>query len=365
MDTSHRVIRRNPSAIQQDTAPVAAPVETVAETVAAEATIVSQPTETVAAETDEPKNTSNRYKKSNTPVRKDLIRFTAGERKATNRKRRASLNRGGMLFGPRDAEIIREITAWGWLSKRNLALLLGTKPRNLERRLAQLVRFGLLSDRSRGFGNETLFAPTRLGLRHAGMTEFKVSRPSAQIITHSDACVFVALRFRETSNGDTIFVTERELAAAASGNLSARIQAIAPWAQAQFAGTYKNWILDAGTIAGKESGGVKRPDGLLLTKGNPLAQAVEMEITIKTLESYRRVLIAYNDAILKGHLQPVVYYITGAVTGQSEAIKTTINHSLAILSETRKPVVKIAHAVLAETFWHPQAARNGWFPPVK
>jgi hypothetical protein len=360
MQTNRRVIRRNPSAIQSVTEIVPVAAEIVPDIQAAEAPIVSEPAETVPAETS-----SNRYQKSTVPVRKDLIRFTNGDKKATNRKRRASLTKGGMLFGPRDLVILQTTTAWGWLSRRNLALLLQTKPRNLERRLAQLVRFGLLSDRSRGFGNETLFAPTKLGLKHAGMTEFKVSRASAQTITHSDALIFVALRFQESSNGETVFVTERELAAAASGNLSARIQAIAPWAQDQFAGQFKNWTLDAGTIAGKESGGVKRPDGLLLTKTNPLAQAVEMEITIKTLESYRRILSAYDNAILKGHLQPVVYYVTGAITGQSEAIKTTITHSLAILSETRKPVVKIQHAVLSEAFWHPAAARNGWFPPVK
>lgn len=261
---TNRVIRRNPTS---DFQPVIASVPATVEIKPAEATVVSVAAEIVVAETS-----SNRYRKPTVPVRTDLIRFTSGDKKASNRKRRASINRGGMLFGVRDRDLLRLVIAWGWLSSRNL-----------ERRLSHLVKFGLLSDRSRGFASETLFAPTKLALKFSGMggeQGFRASRPSAQTLTHSDALVACCLRFRE-SNSATVFVTERELAAVAySGNLSARLQALAPRAVDQYAGTYKNWILDAGTIAGKESGGVKRPDGLLLTQGK-LPQAVEMEVTKK------------------------------------------------------------------------------------
>ncbi len=364
---TNRVIRRNPTS---DFQPVIAYVPATVEIKPAEATVVSVAAEIVAATRAAAtvETSSNRYRKQTVAPRKDLIRFSSGERKATNRKRRASLNRGGMLFTDRDRDLLQLVVAFGWLSKRNLGLLVGTKPRNLERRLAQLVAFGLLNDRSRGFASETLYTVTRLTLRWSGMGTaegFRMSRPSAQVITHSDALVACCLRFQEGNSG-SVFVTEREVAAAAaSGILSARIQSQAPWAQQQFAGHFKSWILDAGTIAGKESGGVKRPDGLLLTQGK-LPQAIEMEVTKKTtLESYRRFLLAYDDAILKSHLQPTVYVITGEVTDATAAIRTSITNALKILTQTRKPTVKIQFAVLDTARWSPTAAKAGWFPPAK
>ena len=371
MEPQRRIIRRNDPTPRQAAKPASEPLVVPAacpmpdETVAA-----AQPTpgEVIAAQHIEVKPTSatssNRYLPREVQPRRDLIRFASTDRKVSNKKRKASLNRGGMHFQDRDRDVLRLVVAYGWLSKKQIAALLGCSVGSLQRRLRQLSAFGLLNDKSRGFGSEILYSPTKLTLKHSGMGTaegFRLSRPSAQTISHTEGLVACALRFQENPSNGTV-VTEREISAAVqSGILSQRVQSLASWAQAKFANTFKTWILDAGTVAGHANGGHKRPDMLLITKDQP-PTAIEFEITKKTtVDAYRRTLASYDDAVVAGHIASPIYYVTAEVCGTSAAIHTALNSALKILNESRKTTVRFQVAVLDAKRWNPTAAQSGWF----
>jgi len=281
---------------------------------------------------------SNRYLPRGVAPRRDLIRFAATDRRVSNKKRKASLNKGGLLFQDLDREILRLVIAFGWLSKKQIAALLGCSVGSLQRRLRQLSAFGLLSDKSRGFGSEVLFSPTKLTLKHASMGDgFRISHPTPQTMNHTDGLVTTALRFMENANG--IVVTEREIAAAVlTCALSGRIQALAPWAQAQFEGTSRNWMPASATVAGKDSGGHKRPDMLIIKQGTGQAPvAVEFELNQKSVSAYLRIVEAYDTAFAAGQISDTVFYVVAEVAGNASDIQTALKTALARALHDARP----------------------------
>ena len=175
-------------------------------------------------------------------VTNERIVFTAADR-VVKRKRKKRLKPAGIFLDDKNRSIIELVIAYGWLSRFQLSDLLGIPPKTIHKRAHKLSAFGLLNDRSKGASGEVLYVPTRAGMRAVNMAKgFKVTTPTLQTLNHNDGLVATALRFKESPRRHGLVITEREIVAAvATGNLSPRLQRIAPWAQTQFVGQFGNW----------------------------------------------------------------------------------------------------------------------------
>lgn len=285
----------------------------------------------------------------------------------TASKSRKSMSTGAVILQPRDIGIIRLITAYGWLSKRQLSAFLGCTETALVRRLRSLAAVGVIGSGHRGMANEVLYTSTRLGRKHAGMEEFRTGSPTVQVLNHSAALVAAALRFSENpANG--FFISEAEVQnAVRTGKLSARILAAAPWAAAQFSPAHlKQWAPAAAAVSGAGAGW-KRPDALLLREGSlesPLPPVlIEVELSLKSnVASYIRILESYDAAIKSGVFAETIFYVVARCVGTGKAIERALQTALATANESKKMTVKVQVATLGLDRFQPVSFSRGLFP---
>jgi hypothetical protein len=267
--------------------------------------------------------------KRNTPPRRDLVTFTDEENQKpfSNRRKRTRLNKGGMFFNERDREIVLLVAAHGWLDMVQLAeLTKTTRPQTLRRPLKRLVDHGLLDDKYTGLENQNLYTVTTFGLRKTGAEGFQTGvTPRLQTVEHTDAITAVSIQFTKKGRQGVIFMTERELyAAAASGKLSPRILKKAPWAAGY--SDFDKWV--PSTISDKGAVITKRPDGYLLenVNGKPLPPTpVEIERTMKDRSDYyQQALLILANTAREGHIKPAVLYFAPAETKVLENLKKAL-----------------------------------------
>jgi hypothetical protein len=291
-------------------------------------------------------------------VNNERIVFTAADR-VPKRKSRKRL--GGGFIDDKNRDILESIIVWGWLSRVQLSDLLNIPAVTIHRRAQRLASVGLLNDRVRGVAGEILYTPTRKGMRLVGMANFKISAPSPQTMNHTEGLFALALRFGESPSRHGIVVTEREIeVASTTGQLSRRIQRLAPWAQSQFEGKFATWKPVAEAASGSGIG-FKRPDMLLIKQNEP-PTAVELEITQKsTIQQYVRILEAYNRAQQAGHLANPIIYVTVEVAGNHDAIKKALETSFTRANLGRRMTLRFLVFTIGIEYWNPRSAKNGWF----
>jgi len=303
--------------------------------------------------------------------RRDLVTFLdePDQKKFTNKRKRTRLNKGGMFFNARDRQIILFVAAHGWLSIRQLCDFCGgVSPNALRHSLKRLVDHKLLNNSSRGLSGEILYIATTFGLRKAGAEGFNGAVvPRLQTYEHKEAITALHIHSLKNQNTKSIFMTERELfAAASSGVISPRILASAPWVA-----EYKNpelWLPKTITPEGKASS--KRPDGLFLRHSNGEIQpprAVEIERTVKSKASYYiESTLAYANAANDKYLDSIVTYIAPS---SDNTLKTLKKSLVAVYDRSNSGFVWPAHLpkikyelINLDTFYTPYSAIRGWIP---
>lgn len=290
-------------------------------------------------------------------TKNERIVFTAANRVQRKRKKRL----GGGFIDEKNRNVLESIIIFGWLSRFQLSDLLNIPAVTIHRRAQRLASVGLLNDRARGVSGEIRYTPTRKGMRLVGMADFKVSNPSPQTMNHTEGLFALALRFGEAPSRHGIVVTEREIeVAATTGQLSRRIQRLAPWAQSQFEGKFANWKPAAEAVSGSRNG-FKRPDMLLIKQNEP-PTAVELEITQKsTIQQYVRVLEAYDRAQKGGHFANPIIYVTVEVAGNHDAIKKALKTAFTRANLGRRMTLRFLVFNIGIEYWNPQSSKNGWF----
>lgn len=303
-------------------------------------------------------------RRSNAPdltpaITNERIVFTAAQRVPVQRKRKKRM--GGGFIDDKNRNILESIIVFGWLSRFQLSDLLNIPAVTIHRRAQRLASVGLLNDRARGVAGEILYTPTRKGMRLVGMADFKISTPSPQTMNHTEGLFALALRFGESPIRHGIVVTEREIeAAATTGQLSRRIQRLAPWAQSQFEGKFATWKPVAEAVSGSGNG-FKRPD-MLLIKSNEPPTAVELEINQKsTIKQYVRILEAYNRAQKAGDFASPIIYVTVEVADNHNDIKKALQTAITRANLSRRMTLEFLVFTIGIEYWNPRSAQNGWF----
>jgi len=262
-----------------------------------------------------PKESANIRVPRDVKPRKDLVEFTdeEGAKAPSQKRKRIRLNKGGMFFNSRDRQIVLLIAAHGWLDKRQICAFIGdVSTASIGHSLKRLVTHGLVNNRHTGMQGQNLYTSTAFGLRKVEADGFRTGvKPRMQTLEHTDAITAISTYFTQLKNPNVIFLTERELnAAAKSGSLSPRVLTAAPWTQDYE--NFQEWIPRTTTDTGKES--FKRPDGYILTLRDGNAQlpiAVEVERTIKSRKgAYSDFAFLYATAAQKGHIAGNVIYFT-------------------------------------------------------
>ena len=292
-------------------------------------------------------------------VNNERIVFTAADRVV--KRKRKNVNHGRQFVDDKNRAIIELVTAYGWLSRFQIAEYFGLPPATVHRRAHKLAALGLLNQDSRGTSGEVLYLATRAGMRFVGMAGFKLTTPTPQLMNHTEGLFAAGLRFGESPLRHGIVITEREIdAAVTSGTLSPRIQRLAPWAQSQFEGRFASWRPVADPISGSGKG-FKRPDMLLIREGL-LPTVVELEITQKsTIQQYVRILEAYDRAQKAGDFANPIIYVTVEVAGNHNDIKKALETALASANHIHKMKVEFLVFNISQGHWNPRSAQNGWF----
>jgi hypothetical protein len=273
-------------------------------------------------------DSGNRREPRDVTPRKDLATFVdvEGQKKFTNRRKRTRLNKGGMFFNARDRRMVLLVAAHGWLDLQQLCDLLneGVQPNALRHSLKRLVKHGLLTNQFTGFNGQILYTVTSFGLRKVDAKGFSSGvRPRMQTVEHTDALTALHIFMVTSARKDVIFLTERELnAAAKSGELSPRIIKEAPWTSGY--SDFAHWIPKVSSSKGEDT--LKRPDGYFLQRVNGKLRkpvAVEIERTIKSRSNYYvEALIAVATAARAGYVSPrVVYFAPSGTNTMAELTK--------------------------------------------
>lgn len=256
--------------------------------------------------------------------RRDLVAFDdePGVASMSNRRKRTRLNKGGMFFNSRDREAVLLVAAHGWLDRRQLAALLGgISTDTLRKSLTRLVRCGLLDDTCRGLVNQKLYRATSFGLKRCGAKGFTPAKPRLQTVQHTAAIAAIHGYTVKSLGPNAILMTEREVyAAAASGEMTSRILAAAPWT-AQYA-NFGKWVPTRVNDKGRVV--PKRPDGYLLTCVNGVAQppiTIEVERNIKSSRGYYiEALLTIAHAAQAGDIARAVVYFAPSSDGTLTAL---------------------------------------------
>lgn len=305
--------------------------------------------------------------------RRDLVTFedNPDHKPLTNKRKRTRLNKGGMFFNARDREIILLIAAHGWADKQQIAALLGNVSADSTRKsLKRLVDHDLLDAKFGGFIGQNLYTVTAFGLRKAGAEGFTSTiTPRVQTMEHTDAitALHIYMRTQTAGNPNRVFITEKELqAAATSGVLTPRVLTTHPWAAAYT--DFTRWI--PSTVSEKGNQVYKRPDGLVLTYAKGTVQPpepVEIERTIKTrFDYYQQAFLMYANAAKNEHLSNIVIYFAPAATGTHHELETALaNVYNPTFAKFRWPanLPKIEYKVFnLDTIYTPYSAIRGLIP---
>ena len=305
--------------------------------------------------------------------RRDLVAFDdePGVAAMSNRRKRTRLNKGGMFFNSRDREAVLLIVAHGWLDRRQLAALLGgISTDTLRKSLTRLVRCGLLDESLRGLVNQKLYRATAFGLKRCGARGFTPAKPRLQTVQHTAAIAAVHAYTVTHLGPNAILMTEREVyAAAASGEMTPRILAAAPWT-AQYA-DFGQWVPTRVNDKGRAV--PKRPDGYLLTCVNGVAQppiTIEVERNVKSSRGYYiDALLTIAHAAQAGHIARAVIYFAPS----SDGTLTTLSKELTAIYDparsgfnwpTHLPKVATEVHDLDEHYKSVEQLR-GWLPSRK
>lgn len=299
--------------------------------------------------------------------RRDLVTFIdePGQKRFTNRRKRTRLNKGGMFFNARDRRIVLLIAAHGWLDLQQLCALLdyGVQPNALRHSMKRLVTHGLVTNQFTGLRGQILYTASAFGLRKVGAKGFQTGvTPRMQTLEHTDAITAFHIHMVQKAVGNSIFLTERELnAAAASGELSPRVLQDAPWASG-YSG-FSNWIPIGWTVKGKPSS--KRPDGYLLHEKGGVPQlpiAIEIERHVKSRPGYYRdALLAVANAAQKGYIAANVIYFAPKSTHTLRDLETALKDAKGLSLSWPAGLPRIATEVWdLDEFYTPFSAQRGW-----
>ena len=303
----------------------------------------------------------------NIAPRKDLATFVdiEGQKKFTNRRKRTRLNKGGMFFNARDRRIVLLVAAHGWLDLQQMCDLLneGVQPNALRHSLKRLVTHWLLTNQFIGFQGQILYTVTTFGLRKVEAKGFAAGvRTRMQTVEHTDALTALHIHVVKSARKDVIFLTERELnAAAKSGELSPRIIREAPWTSGY--SDFADWIPK--TLSSKGFMASKRPDGYFLQRVDGKLRkpvAVEIERTIKSRKNYYvDALIAIAEAAKLGDISPSVVYFAPSGAGTMTELTKALNkikESSTMWPQYLPRVSTEVHEL--DKFYEPLSARQGW-----
>lgn len=230
-----------------------------------------------------------------------------------------------MLLDDKNRNILESVVVFGWLKRSQLSGLSNIPAVTIHRRAKNYASVRLLNERARGAAGEILLTPIRKGMQLVGMSDLKIPTPSPQTMNYTEGLFALALRFGKAPIRHVTVSSwlKGSLKWRTTGQLSRRIQHLAPWAQSQFEGKFALWKPVAGAISGSGNG-FKRPDMLLLQGGLP-PTAVELEITQKSsIRQYVRILEAYNRAQKAGDFADPNIYVTVEVTGNHNDIKKAL-----------------------------------------
>lgn len=294
-----------------------------------------------------------------------VTRTDAYKRKPSKKTRdRKTAETGAKWVTGRDLAVVEEVTAWGYLSRTQVALLLGYSPAGMTRRLNKLVTIGLL-DRQYGIDGHFRYMATAAGRRLAGMERYSAVTISMMRWDHHDATVAAALLLKR-QHPDAVIITEREATVAAygpdgkvgpGGTLSPRLLRLAPWLTSQAGGDYSVWapriFSNAGTVTGR-----KHPDLLIAGPGR-LPQASEVELTAKSRRSaYRDVVVAYRKAAADKHLDPTVLYLTSPASPLSaKRLRVLLEEAGRSAGSRPSSPLRFEIIEIPASLWLPTAAR--------
>lgn len=257
--------------------------------------------------------------------------------KPHKRRRRAkTLAKGGMYFGVKDRELMEWIAAFGWLNTPDLARLMATSQGAVRNRANRLQKHRLLTSVT-GPDSRLLYLATARGLRVANLRGFRSDvGPKPSTLEHNKAMVGGLLMLRDLYPARPI-LTERELFAAINaGVLTSRVTRPYPWVS-DYGRDFQRWqpvFMDSPSEARKRS------DLLILwrdqSKNVQAPIPVEVELTVKQDQTtYRRWLVAYENAAAQGDLSPGLMFLTDDSSDVAKMLQRTLTR---LDEENRDPI---------------------------
>lgn len=296
---------------------------------------------------------------------KPVVRLDSYARKPSRKTRaKNTTEKGTSYLRAKDIIVLESIVSFGWVTRSQLAALLGLTPNGLVRRLGKLTDLALL-DRGTGLDGLAIYSVTRAGRRLIGVESWSTPAQSMLRYDHSQACIEVAAWMMRQYPSATV-VTERELQYASydadgrigpDGDTGPRLKRVAPWLAAQAGNDYSLWSPRITNAAGQVTGGRKRPDLLLARQGKPPV-VVEVELHAKTKpQEYVEMLRAYGEAQANGHIAGVIYFVSDSAALSAKRLNVLLDRArtAARLPASMQPTIEV-RAIPSEV-WQPLAVR--------
>lgn len=326
-------------------------------------------------------------------VPRQRIRFLDDyRRKPRPKTRRRRIDKGAVFFTAIDRALLEETTAWGFLTYRDIGLLLARDRSTVSKRVKRLVKVGFLHLRHRGpDGSSVVITPTAKGMRAVGMGDgYKAASPSMTNWNHHSFAIAVAAFLRHNAPQLGVWMTEREIIAAhtlATRNaeavnkgeprpfeqvVSPRIRRLAPWTNDWDITAPLKWAppvySDAGTVKGH-----RQPDGFLLREGRR-PQICELELTPKhrgrsrQSGNYSEMKTTYLRGVLDEVFDARVLYFVSEAQGNGGKICRAIDYAQLANQDLSQHAKRVGFGIDFHTVptrvWAPFGYSRGWVKPL-